>query len=85
MTVAYHSIDAAALDSKPEVLDTDDLVDVLRMNARDVRDLVNAGRLRRLAYSRREIRVWREEVRRFLADQTDGALTDPERDSGCAS
>ena len=57
----------------PTVLDTTDLMNVLRVGENRVRDLVACGLLRRLRYSR-EIKVYRGEVLRFLRDQTDGEV-----------
>lgn len=56
----------------PTVLDTADLMNVLRIGENRVRELVATGQLGRLRYSR-EIKVYRGEVLRFLRDQTGGA------------
>jgi len=57
----------------PTVLDTADLMNVLRVGENRVRELVACGLLRRLVYSR-EIKVYRGEVLRFLREQTDGEV-----------
>ncbi len=57
----------------PTVLDTGDLMNVLRVGENRVRHLVGCGALRRLRYSR-EIKVYRGEVLRFLREQTDGEV-----------
>ena len=57
----------------PTVLDTADLMNVLRVGENRVRALVACGLLRRLRYSH-EIKVYRGEVLRFLRDQTDGEV-----------
>jgi hypothetical protein len=57
----------------PTVLDTADLMNVLRVGENRVRHLVAGGALRRLRYSR-EIKVYRGEVLRFLREQTDGEV-----------
>lgn len=54
----------------PTVLGVDDLSRALRVGDDTVRDLVAAGRLRRLAYSSRSILVACDEVWRFLRDET---------------
>lgn len=61
---------SARLEDLPSVLDTEQLCDVLRVGANTIRDLVNSGRLGRLAYSQTAILVDSREVRRFLRDQT---------------
>jgi len=68
---AAHKIEPSALRDKPEVLSTDDLCDVLRISPREVRAEVNSGRLGRLAYSEKDIKVWGAEVRRYLREQTE--------------
>lgn len=58
---------------KPTVLTTQDIMDVLQVGEHTVHELVSSGQLHRLAYSRREIRVWKGELVRFLRDQSRGA------------
>ena len=62
-------IDPADLFKLPTVLDTADLMNVLRIGENHVRQLVEAGQLRRLKYSR-EVKVYRGEVLRFLREQS---------------
>jgi hypothetical protein len=61
----------------PTVLGVDDLSRALRVGDDTVRELVAAGRLRRLAYSSRSILVACEEVKRFLRDETIGPPAEP--------
>lgn len=61
---------SARLEDLPTVLDTEQICDVLRVGERTVRDLVNSGRLGRLAYSQGNILVDSRELRRFLHDET---------------
>lgn len=61
---------SARLEDLPTVLDTEQICDVLRVGERTVRDLVNSGRLGRLAYSQGNILVDSRELRRFLRDET---------------
>jgi hypothetical protein len=63
-------IDPADLSDKPAVLDTGDLMDILRIGEDRVQELVSSGALHRLDYSRHEIKVFKGEVERFLEEQS---------------
>ena len=58
------------LRTLPTVLNVLELCQALRIGEDAVRELVAAGRLRRLAYSQHSILVARDEVWRFLRDET---------------
>ena len=63
-------ISPADIMSKPTVLTVPDLMDVLQVGEHSIGELVSSGQLHRLAYSRREIRVFKGEVIRFLEQQS---------------
>ena len=58
------------LRTLPTVLNVGELCQALRVGEVVVRSLVAAGRLRRLSYSQHSILVARDEVWRFLRDET---------------
>jgi len=64
-------IEPARLEDLPTVLDADEVANVLRISRERVCELVNSGRLRRLEYSKRAVLIWADELRRFLADESD--------------
>jgi len=66
---------APRLEDLPSVLNEAETRAVLRIGERKLRDLLAAGRLRRLAYSGREILIDSREIRRFLRAETE---RDPE-------
>jgi excisionase family DNA binding protein len=55
----------------PLILDTEEVAEALRISQQRVRELVASGALRRLRYTR-VILVHRDELLRFLAEQTGG-------------
>ena len=64
----------ADLMDKPTVLGTQDLMDVLQIGVHQVGELIASGQLHRLAYSPRNIKVYRGEVLAFLERQTEAAV-----------
>ena len=63
-------IHPASIADKPTILGMQDLMDVLQIGEHSIGALVSSGQLHRLAYSQREIKVWRNEVLRFLEQQS---------------
>ena len=60
----------ADIIDKPTVLTTQDIMDVLQVGEHTVGELISSGQLHRLAYSRRETKVFKGEVIRFLEQQS---------------
>lgn len=64
------------LEEYGTVLDEDDTRALLRVGEKKLRTLLKEGRLRRLAYSQRDILFSSHELRRFLRAETERDLAD---------